>query len=96
MVKVIVPNENLTRMKKSARLKTRTVVEGYGELDTEVDKAPTSRFSTRKPVHVVVVIAAPNRFSIRMLDVKDAFLQARMGEDDPPVYVIPPQRIPVI
>ncbi|CAM9303181.1 unnamed protein product, partial [Sphacelaria rigidula] len=71
------------------RQKSRIVVQGFFEVDTGREKtAPVAHLES---VRLVIALAARDNLPLYQLDVKTAFLQARMGPDDPEVYLIPPQ-----
>ena len=87
-----IPSRFLYRWKynqdgKPCRQKSRVVVQGFHEADTGADKAAT--VASQESVHLLIDNAANNGLILRQVDVKTAFLQARMERDDPDVYVIP-------
>ena len=71
----------------ACRHKSRVVVRGFHEADTEADKA--APVASQESVHILIANAAMRGLIPRQLDIKTAFLQARMRRDDPDVYVIP-------
>ena len=73
---------------KPCRQKSRVVVHGFDEA-TGADKAAT--VASQESAHLLIANAANNGLILRQVDIKTAFLQARMERDDPDVYVIPPK-----
>ena len=89
----LLPSRFLYRRKynkdgKLSRLKSRVVVQGLYEKETGADRA--APVATQESVRLVIAHAAKNRLFLKMVDIKTAYLQARMKEDDPSVFVIPP------
>ena len=76
----------------SCRQKSRVVVQGFHEADTGADKA--APVASQESVHLLIANAANKGLMLRQVDIKTAFLQARMERDDPDVYVIPPKGFP--
>ena len=69
--------------------KSRVVAQGFHELDTGPDtSAPVSHMEY---VRLVIAKAAQDNLRLHQLDVKMAFLRARMAPEDPEVYVVPPE-----
>ena len=75
--------------RKPCRQKSRVVVQGFHEADTGADKAAPVAF--QESVHLLIANAATNGPTLGQVDIKTAFLRARMERDDPDVYVIPPK-----
>ena len=89
-----IPSRFLYRWKynqdgKPCRQKSRVVVQGFHEADTGADKAAPVAF--QESVHLLIANAATNGPTLGQVDIKTAFLRARMERDDPDVYVIPPK-----
>ena len=88
-----IPSRFLYRRKykqfgKPCRQKSRVVVQGFHQADTGADKwAPVV---SQEFVHLLIANAAKNGLILRQVDIKTAFLQARIERDDPDIYVIPP------
>ena len=71
------------------RQKSRVVVQGFHEDDTGAYKEATE--ASQESVHLLIANAAIDGLILRQVDIKTAFLQARMERDDPDVYVISPK-----
>ena len=62
-------------------------MQGFHEADTGAHK--TAPVASQESVHLLIANAANNGLILRQVDVKTAFLQARMQRVDPDVNVIP-------
>ena len=62
---------------KPCRQKLRVVVQGFHEADTGAHK--TAPVASQESVHLLIANAANNGLILRQVDVKTAFLQARMA-----------------
>ena len=72
---------------KPCRQKSRVVMQGFHEADIGTDKA--APVASQESVHLLIANAANTSLILRQVDIKTAFLQARMERDDPDVYVNP-------
>ena len=51
----------------------------------------STRLTLGRTVHLLIANAANKGLILRQVDIKTAFLQARMERDDPDAYLIPPK-----
>ena len=89
-----IPSRLLYRWKynqdgKSCRQKSRVVAQGFHEAETGADKA--APIASQESVNLLIANAPNNGLILRQVEIKTAFLQARMERDDRDVCVIPPK-----
>ena len=66
------------------------VVQGFHEADTGADKAAPVA-SSLESVHLLITHAAKYGFILKQVDIKTAFLHARIPPSEKEVYLIPPK-----